>query len=56
MVKLSAVHSGTPVPYLEVAPGHRLAVMLSRCTGASAYVVNRRAAEAYLKARSRCCR
>jgi glycosyl transferase family 25 len=48
VAKLSAVHSGTPVPYLQVAPGHRLAVMLSRCTGASAYVVNRRAAEAYL--------
>lgn len=47
MVKLSGVHSGTPVPYLEVAPGHRLAVMLSRCTGSSAYLMNRRAAEAY---------
>jgi len=48
VAKLSAVHSGTPVPYLEVASGHRLAVMLTRCTGASAYVVNRHAAEAYL--------
>ena len=48
MVKLSAVHSGTPVPVLQVAPGHALAVMLSRCTGASAYVVNRRAAQAYV--------
>lgn len=48
MVKLSAVHSGTPVPVLQVAPGHSLAVMLSRCTGASAYVVNRRAAQAYV--------
>jgi glycosyl transferase family 25 len=47
MVKLSGVHSGTPVPYLEVAPGHRLAVMLSRCTGSSAYLMNRRAAQAY---------
>jgi glycosyl transferase, family 25 len=47
MVKLSAVHSGTPQPVLELAPGHQLAVMLSRCTGSSAYVVNRRAAEAY---------
>ena len=51
MVKLSAVHSGTPVPVLEVAPGHRLAVMLSRCTGSSAYLVNRRAAQAYLRER-----
>lgn len=48
MVKLSAVHSGTPQPYLDVAPGHRLAVMLSRCTGSSAYLVNRRAAQAYV--------
>jgi glycosyl transferase, family 25 len=48
MVKLSAVHSGTPQPYLEVAPGHQLAVMLSRCTAASAYLVNLRAAQAYL--------
>ncbi len=49
MVKLSAVHSGTPVPVLEIAPGHQLAVMLSRCTGSSAYLVNRRAAAAYLR-------
>ena len=47
VAKLSAVHSGTPVPYLEVAPGHHLAVMLSKCTGSSAYVMNRRAAESY---------
>ncbi|WP_326534458.1 glycosyltransferase family 25 protein [Pseudorhodoferax sp.] len=50
MVKLSAVHSGTPQPVLALAPGHHLAVMLSRCTGSSAYVVNRRAAEAYVAA------
>ena len=49
MVKLSAVHSGTPQPVLELAPGHRLAVMLSRCTGSSAYLVNRRAAQAYVQ-------
>ncbi len=48
MVKLSAVHSGTPVPVLGLAPGHALAVMLSRCTGSSAYLVNRRAAQAYV--------
>lgn len=48
-VKLSAVHSGTPVPYLEVAPGHQLAVMLSKCTGSSAYLMNRRAAMAWLR-------
>jgi glycosyl transferase, family 25 len=48
MVKLSRVHSGSPRPCLEVAPGHHLAVMLSRCTGSSAYLVNRRAAQAYV--------
>jgi glycosyl transferase family 25 len=47
VAKLSAVHSGTPVPYLELAPGYRLAVMLSRCTGSSAYFLNRHAAQAY---------
>jgi glycosyl transferase family 25 len=47
MAKLSAVHSGTPVPVLELAPGHRLAVMLSRCTGSSAYLMNRHAARVY---------
>ena len=47
MVKLSAVHSGTPQRILEVAPGQWLAVMLSRCTGSSAYLINRRAAQAY---------
>jgi len=49
MVKLSAVHSGTPVPVVEVAPGHNLCVMLSRCTGSSAYLINRHAAEVYLQ-------
>jgi glycosyl transferase family 25 len=48
MVKLSAVHRGTPVPVLRLTEGHELAVMLSRCTGSSAYLVNRRAAQAYL--------
>lgn len=48
MVKLSAVHSGTPVPVLPVAPGNHLAVMLSRCTGSSAYLINRHAAEVYV--------
>ena len=49
MVKLSAVHSGTPVRVLEVTPGHHLAVMLSRCTGSSAYLMNRRAAAVYAR-------
>ena len=49
VAKLSAVHSGTPMPYAEVAPGHQLAVMLSRCTGSSAYLMNRSAAQSYLR-------
>ena len=49
MCKLSAVHSGTPQPFVEVAAGHQLAVMLSRCTGSSAYAINRAAAQAYLQ-------
>ncbi len=48
MVKLSAVHSGTPLPVLEVAPGQHLSVMFSRCTGSSAYLINRQAAAAYI--------
>jgi glycosyl transferase family 25 len=49
MVKLSAVHSGTPQRVLKLSPGHDLAVMLSRCTGSSAYLINRHAAGAYLQ-------
>lgn len=49
MVKLSAIHSGSPQPVLHLPAGHRLCVMLSRCTGSSAYVVNRRAAERYVE-------
>ncbi len=59
VVKLSGVHSGTPVPVLALGDGgpneggpgegHRLAVMLSRCTGSSATLMNRRAAQVYLQ-------
>lgn len=49
VAKLSAVHSGTPQPYLPLTAQHALAVMLTRCTGSSAYVLNRAAAEAYLE-------
>jgi glycosyl transferase, family 25 len=48
MVKLSAVHSGTPVTSERLDECHQLAVMLSRCTGSSAYLVNRKAAQSYL--------
>lgn len=49
VVKLSAVHSGTPVAVADLGQGHALAVMLSKCTGSSAYLMNRRAAEAWLR-------
>ncbi len=49
VVKLSAVHSGTPVAVADLGAGHALAVMLSKCTGSSAYLMNRRAAEAWLR-------
>lgn len=49
MVKLSAIHSGTPQPVMELGQGYRLAVMLSRCTGSSAYAINRKAAQRYVE-------
>lgn len=49
MVKLSGVHSGTPQPVLPLTERHALAVMLSQCTGSSAYLINRRAAQRYLE-------
>jgi glycosyl transferase family 25 len=49
MVKLSAIHSGSPVGVLDVGQGHQLGVMFSRCTGSSAYVVNRAAAQRYVE-------
>ncbi len=48
MVKLSKVHRGTPVSLLALGHGATLDVMLTRCTGSSAYIVNRRAAQTYL--------
>ena len=47
MVKLSAIHSGSPIGVLDLPQGHQLGVMLSRCTGSSAYLINRRAAQRY---------
>lgn len=49
MTKLSSIHSGSPKSIQVLTNEHDLCVMLSRCTGASAYVVNRKAAEIYLK-------
>lgn len=48
MVKLSAIHSGSPVAVRTLAPGYSLGVMFSRCTGSSAYAVNRQAAQRYV--------
>lgn len=48
MVKLSRIHSGTPVKCRDLGEGQALAIMLSQCTGASAYMINRRAATVYL--------
>lgn len=48
MVKLSGVHSGTPQAVAALTHHTQLAVMLTRCTGSSAYVVNRHAAQVYL--------
>lgn len=48
MVKLSRIHSGTPVKCRDLGDGQSLAIMLSQCTGASAYMINRRAAQVYL--------
>lgn len=48
MVKLSGVHSGTPLTLQTLCAGFGLAVMLTPYTGSSAYVLNRHAAETYL--------
>jgi glycosyl transferase family 25 len=50
LVKLSGVHRGTPIKLYSLDDGHDLVVLLTKCTGASAYVLNRRAAETFLPA------
>jgi glycosyl transferase, family 25 len=47
MIKLSGVHSGTPLSVLQLKQNLVLAVMFSKCTGSSAYILNRRAALAF---------
>ncbi len=47
MVKLSGVHSGTPCAVSTINDQYRLSVMFSKCTCSSAYMLNRKAAEAY---------
>lgn len=49
VVKLSGIHSGTPLVLSALDDFYSLAVGLSRYTGASCYLVNRFAAEAYAK-------
>lgn len=44
VVKFSGVHRGTPVRLKSLGPSHHLAVMLTQCTGASAYAVQREVA------------
>ncbi len=48
MVKLSGIRPGAPRPVKALTPGHDLCVMFAKCSGASAYVVNRKAAQTYL--------
>lgn len=49
VVKLSGLHNGTPLFMRALNGSYRMAVGLSRYTGASCYLVNRHAAEAYAK-------
>jgi len=44
LVKLSGVHSGTPIQVMPMSTGETLSVMLTKCTGASAYLINKKAA------------
>lgn len=48
MVKLSGVHSGSPLKLQLLCAQAHLAVTLTPYTGSSAYVINRRAAQNYL--------
>jgi glycosyl transferase family 25 len=47
MVKLSGLHSGTPLPVCGLFGDYRLAIPLSRYTGSSCYLVNRYVAGVY---------
>ncbi len=50
MVKLSKVHRGSPLAVKTLTTGHTLNVMRTRCTGSSAYMVNRHAASVFQSA------
>ncbi len=43
LVKLSGVHSGTPIRVMPLSKGETLSVLLTKCTGASAYLINKKA-------------
>jgi glycosyl transferase family 25 len=43
LVKLSGVHSGTPIRVRTLSTGENLSVLLTKCTGASAYLINKKA-------------
>jgi glycosyl transferase, family 25 len=45
LVKLSGVHRAGPIQVLRLAAQTSLCVALTRCTGSSAYIINRHAAE-----------
>ncbi|PUE09486.1 hypothetical protein B9Z51_11550 [Limnohabitans sp. T6-5] len=49
MVKLSGIHRGHPLSLGKLTDQHELTVMMSRYTGASAYIVNKRAAQIYVQ-------
>lgn len=49
VAKLSGRHSGWPVPKRQLTTSRRLVTLLARHTGAGAYLINRYAAECYLR-------
>ncbi len=49
MVKLSGAHRGTPLKLLEISDEYTLTVLLTKCTGSSAYILKRTAAQKYLQ-------
>lgn len=48
MIKLSGVHRGTPVKVANLDGYGDICVMLTQCTGSSAYAIQRHAAQHYL--------
>lgn len=50
MVKLSGVHNGNPMKLFKISNEYSLSILATKCTGSSAYVINRKAAAKYLQA------